>query len=105
MNAQALRGDRGGRRSGKERRQFVYDGHIPERRSGVDRRCGLDRRSGEDRRVRLKDADAVIGVAVERRSQGDRRRISPPYDADENTDEPGTRVIGCPIVEPVPPIR
>ena len=27
-----------------ERRQFFYNGHIPERRSGEDRRGGLDRR-------------------------------------------------------------
>ena len=36
--------DNGGRRSGIERRQFSYDFHIPERRSGKDRRSGLDRR-------------------------------------------------------------
>ena len=36
--------DNGGRRSGIERRQFSYDFHIPERRSGEDRRSGLDRR-------------------------------------------------------------
>jgi hypothetical protein len=33
-----------GRRSGIERRQFSYDQHIPERRSGKDRRSGNDRR-------------------------------------------------------------
>jgi hypothetical protein len=38
--------DNGGRRSGRDRRQFSYTGHIPERRSGHDRRNGLDRRSG-----------------------------------------------------------
>ncbi len=32
------------RRSGFERRVFVYDLCIPERRSGFDRRSGLDRR-------------------------------------------------------------
>jgi len=42
--------DKGGRRTGIERRRFSYTGHIPERRSGSDRRTGLDRRSGEDRR-------------------------------------------------------
>jgi hypothetical protein len=36
--------DNGGRRSGVERRQFSYNHHIPERRSGEDRRSGLDRR-------------------------------------------------------------
>jgi DNA-binding XRE family transcriptional regulator len=36
--------DNGGKRSGLERRQFSYDNHIPERRSGKERRSGLDRR-------------------------------------------------------------
>ena len=36
--------DNGGRRSGVDRREFLYDAHIPERRSGKDRRSGLDRR-------------------------------------------------------------
>ena len=36
--------DNGGRRLGIERREFSYDQHIPERRSGKDRRSGLDRR-------------------------------------------------------------
>lgn len=36
--------DNGGRRSGFDRREFLYDVHIPERRSGKDRRSGLDRR-------------------------------------------------------------
>ena len=36
--------DNGSVRSGLERRQFSYDKHIPERRSGKDRRNGLDRR-------------------------------------------------------------
>ena len=36
--------DNGGRRSGFDRREFSYDTHIPERRSGKDRRSGLDRR-------------------------------------------------------------
>ena len=36
--------DNGGRRSGIERRQFSYNGHIPERRSGKERRSGNDRR-------------------------------------------------------------
>ena len=37
--------DNGGRRSGIGRRQFSYDFHIPERRSGLDRRSGVDRRT------------------------------------------------------------
>ena len=36
--------DNGGRRSGVDRRQFSYNTHISERRSGKDRRSGLDRR-------------------------------------------------------------
>ena len=33
-----------GRRSGIERREFSFDSHIPERRSGKDKRSGIDRR-------------------------------------------------------------
>lgn len=36
--------DNGGKRLGLDRREFSYDEHIPERRSGKDRRSGLDRR-------------------------------------------------------------
>jgi DNA-binding XRE family transcriptional regulator len=36
--------DNGSRRLGLDRRQFSYDKHIPERRSGNDRRSGLERR-------------------------------------------------------------
>ena len=43
--------DNGGRRSRKERRQFAYILHWPERRSGEDRRIGKDKRSGIDRRT------------------------------------------------------
>ena len=39
--------DNGGRRSGRDRRQFSYAGHIPERRSGHNRRSGMDRRIDE----------------------------------------------------------
>ena len=46
---QGLR-DNGGRRSGVDRRHFLYTGHIPERRVGEDRRSSVDRRCGEDRR-------------------------------------------------------
>jgi len=36
--------DNGGRRLEIDRRQFSYDYHVPERRSGKDRRSGFDRR-------------------------------------------------------------
>jgi hypothetical protein len=36
--------DRGGRRLGYPKREFSYDAHIPERRSGAERRSGTDRR-------------------------------------------------------------
>ncbi|MCK4787853.1 MAG: hypothetical protein KAV87_29130 [Desulfobacteraceae bacterium] len=36
--------DNGGERLGLDRREFSYDWHIPERRSGKDRRNELDRR-------------------------------------------------------------
>ena len=36
--------DNGGNRLGLDRRQFSYDKHIPECRSGNDRRSRLDRR-------------------------------------------------------------
>jgi len=36
--------DSGGRRFDEDRRQFSYNHHIPERRSGINRRSGLDRR-------------------------------------------------------------
>jgi hypothetical protein len=48
--------DRGGARSGRDRRQANVSRKAAERRSGKDRRCGIDRRSG-----------------VERRKSGDRR--------------------------------
>jgi hypothetical protein len=37
--------DNGGRRKDKERRNFNYTAHIPERRSGDDRREGKERRA------------------------------------------------------------
>ncbi len=58
----ALLIDKGGRRSGIERRVFSYAVHLPERRSGKDRRCGNDRRNGVDRRIT-------------KRSKGDRRKV------------------------------
>jgi hypothetical protein len=36
------------RRSGVERRRFLYDAHIPERRRQVDRRNGAGRESIND---------------------------------------------------------
>jgi len=36
--------DNGGKRLGIDQRQFSYDKHIPECRSGKERRSGLDRR-------------------------------------------------------------
>ena len=45
--------DKGGRRLGVERRQFSYDHHTPERRSGQDRRSGKDRRSGEVTKTKM----------------------------------------------------
>ena len=36
--------DRGGRRSGGDRRSYSYSVHLPERRSGKERRSGVDRR-------------------------------------------------------------
>jgi hypothetical protein len=39
------KGDRGGRRSGVERRKIFIPGYTPERRSGEDRRSGQERRS------------------------------------------------------------
>lgn len=62
--------DRGGTRSGEDRRKFVYTAHLPERRSGRDRRKGFDRRSpltrrrGPDRRA---DSNRLDPFAVERR--------------------------------------
>ena len=53
--------DRGGLRSGMDRRTFLYAVYLPERRSGIDRRNGFDRRSGVERRSA-------------ERSEGDRRQ-------------------------------
>jgi len=36
--------DNAGKRLGLDRRQFSYDFHFPERRSGKERRSGYDRR-------------------------------------------------------------
>ena len=47
--------DNGGRRSGRDRRRFVYSNHIPERRLGENQGMSRDRRSGHDRRDVLCD--------------------------------------------------
>jgi hypothetical protein len=41
-----------GRRSGLDRRQFIYDSHIPENRSGIDNRKAPERRVQKDRRLK-----------------------------------------------------
>ena len=48
MNAIVI--DKGGRRSGMDRRTFLYAVYLPEKRSDKDRRNGFDRRSGVERR-------------------------------------------------------
>jgi len=40
--------DRGGRRTGTDRRTFCIPGYGFERRSGQDRRIGMERRSGKE---------------------------------------------------------
>jgi hypothetical protein len=52
--------DNGRRRSGIERRQFSYNGHIPERRSGMDRRSGNDRRRKSRTNERIQESKDVI---------------------------------------------
>jgi hypothetical protein len=79
MHDSGVKVDRGGRRSGKDRRQYAYSGHIPERRSGIERRIGLDRRSGLDRRDWSRSMEAGGPGFQERRADGDRRRVPPPY--------------------------
>jgi hypothetical protein len=51
----------GGRRSGVDRRLFLYSTHIPEQRSDNDRRSSIDRRCVVERRSA-------------KRSEGDRRQ-------------------------------
>jgi len=48
-----------GRRSGMDRRNFLYDIHIPEKRSGFDKRHVHKRRVVKDRRIEP-DRRAVI---------------------------------------------
>ncbi|MBA3027384.1 MAG: hypothetical protein FP816_01010 [Desulfobacteraceae bacterium] len=40
--------DNRGRRTGFDRRNFLYAAYLPERRSGEDRRCQSDRRTPMD---------------------------------------------------------
>ena len=61
--------DNGGRRSGIERRYFLYSNHIPERRFKSERRVRKDRRSGLDRR----DFSENVSERSERRADSDRR--------------------------------
>jgi len=48
--------DNGGRRSGIEMREFLYNEYIPERRSGKDRRSGNDRRLKQRTSKKFKQA-------------------------------------------------
>jgi len=57
--------DNGGRRAEIDRRQFLYDGHIPERRQRAGRRIDPDRRDGIERRC-----------GTDRRSNGERRDVT-----------------------------
>jgi hypothetical protein len=56
--------DNGGRRSGMDRRFFLYAAHLPERRSGKDRRGWMDRRGNG------------VNCHAAERSTGDRRAYS-----------------------------
>ena len=54
--------DNGGRRSGFERRQFLYTTHIPERRINVgERRMPSDRREQIDRRWEVSRRSQNVG--------------------------------------------
>jgi hypothetical protein len=53
--------DKGGRRSGFERRTFSYTCYIPERRSGQDRRGGQDRRRNKRRSNAPDDLKQIAG--------------------------------------------
>jgi len=44
LSAYQIENDKGGRRTGIERRQFSYSLYIPERRMGQERRQDQDRR-------------------------------------------------------------
>ena len=53
--------DSGGRRSGFRKREFLYDAHIPERRSGAERRNGTDRRETIASQMYLKVRRGIEG--------------------------------------------
>jgi len=59
--------DNGGRRSGKDRREFTYSDYTPERRSSKDRRSGFDRR------IKV----LIDKITVERREYFDTASLSP----------------------------
>jgi len=54
MSAKVI--DNGGRRSGMDRRAYLYAVHLPERRSGQGRRSKFDRRSGVEKRTLKRSA-------------------------------------------------
>jgi hypothetical protein len=58
--------DNGGRRSGMERRQSLYNEHIPELRSGKERRSVLDRRKQEYQKNKkyFKQTGSSIGLCL-----------------------------------------
>ncbi len=56
--------DNGGRRTGIERRRFLYAIHVHELRSGKDRRYGIDRRN------------EVEHIGINRSTDERRRRFS-----------------------------
>ena len=59
--------DKGGRRSGIDRRGLLYTDYIPERRESEERRNGDDRRAGLDRKI-------GFGRKILNRLTGDRRK-------------------------------
>lgn len=78
--------DQGGRRSVRDRREFVYSGYIPERRSGIERRTVKDRRSGLDRRNESPSRVVDMAEWKDRRSSSDRRSLPPPYRPPRDTE-------------------
>ena len=57
--------DRGGRRSGFDRRRFWIPAYSPERRSGQDRRGGLERRRGKDDFLNLFESKRKMDAYIE----------------------------------------
>jgi hypothetical protein len=62
--------DRGGIRSGTDRRKFQYTAYIPEKRSGRDRRKGFDRRSPIARRRGAERRVTKLSRTIPHRTQG-----------------------------------